>query len=382
MEKKSLEEEPMEIFKDCNEYLYAEIENPKSLPIITLFCVAYIKAYCYTFIKKHDDKGFSPKKIIETIDNDVKLKIIKIYIYKIIYNLNNKQIDIFLNKEGKKKYYLQLYSNQFIKFKNEEQINYTIETLDNENYQKVYDILKNEGEFEKKIKDEFYDDEEDKLKFDNFYIAAYNLILSKLSNLKIKNFDTSAIYENFFKNVCEPLFGNNEDKDKMDDKNNKLFSLIQFLFNPKKYSKIKEKYEINSMNIESLLYGYRYCLNEIAEEHPRGEYIFSTLYIKGKTDYLKKKFYPGSDTKDESYYELYNKIENHFRKNPNEGCYICLCDNNKGYYHTIPSGFPGYDEKGLTCPYCGNFIGTKKEIYIQDKDDKENKLCLVCEPVK
>jgi len=165
----------------------------------------------------------------------------------------------------------------------------------------------------------------------------------------------------------------------MDDKNNKLFSLIQFLFKPKKYSKIKEKYEINSMNIESLLYGYRYCLNEIAEEHPRGEYIFSTLYIKGKTDYLKKKFYPGSDTKDESYYELYNKIENHLKKNPNEGCYICLCDNNKGYYHTIPSGFPGYNEKGLTCPYCGNFIRTKKEIYIQDK---ENKLCLVCEPVK
>jgi len=122
-------------------------------------------------------------------------------------------------------------------------------------------------------------------------------------------------------------------------------------------------------------------LNEIAEKKSSGDYIFSTLYNKDKVDYLKNKFYPGSDTRNESYYELYNKIENHFKKNPNEGCYICLCDENQGYYHKVPSGFPGYEEKDLKCPYCECFIGTKAK-YIKGKDDNETKLSLVYEPVK
>ena len=107
-----------------------------------------------------------------------------------------------------------------------------------------------------------------------------------------------------------------------------------------------------------------------SNENPnKCHFIHNTLFFQ----LLKKKFYPGSDTRDESYYELYNKIENHFKEKPNEGCYICLCDGNKGYYHTIPSGFPGFEEKGLKCPYCDGFIGTK-ETYIIDKDDKENQL--------
>ena len=368
LKNKSLEnKKPKNFFIDCNKYLNEDIGKYKNSPIINLLCVAYIKVYCYLFIKRYD---VSPKTIIETINKDVKLNIIKIYIYKIIYNLNDRQIDIFLNKEGNHKYNLQSYDYKLSEFKEEEKSNFIIKTLDDDNYQKVYDTLvklKNDGKFNDKIEFDELCDDDNKLKFDNFYIAAFNLILS---NLKKKGFDTSDIYENFFKNICEPLFG------KSDDKDNKLFSLIQFLFNPEIYKKIKKEYGINPINIESLLYGYRYCLNEIAEKYVGGEYIFSILYNKDKTDYLKKKFYPGSDTRSESYYELYNKIENHFKKNPNEGCYICLCD--KGYYHKIPSGFPGYEEKGLKCPYCNRFIGTK-EIYIKDK---ENKLNLFYEPIK
>ena len=41
--------------------------------------------------------------------------------------------------------------------------------------------------------------------------------------------------------------------------------------------------------------------------------------------YLDENFYPGSNTKEEEpYYELYNKIENHFKQTPNQGCYVCL----------------------------------------------------------
>ena len=41
---------------------------------------------------------------------------------------------------------------------------------------------------------------------------------------------------------------------------------------------------------------------------------------------------------DEPYYELYNRIIKHFEENPDDGCYVCLCK--KGFYHSVPSGFP------------------------------------------
>ena len=278
----------------------------------------------------------------------------------------------------KKKYKLTNY-NYKIKISNdEERINYGIETLDNENYEKIYNILlksKNENEFKNKIEINEFNEEEDssdyKLKFDNFYMVAFNLILS---NLKKTDFEETDIYKNFFFNVCVPLYQENEKNE-----DNKLFELIQFLFNPTNYKKIKKNYGINPKYIDSLLYGFRYCLNEIAEKHAVGKYLFSTLY-DGNIQYLKTKFYPGSDTKDEPYYDLYYKVESHFKEKPNEGCYICLCT--RGYYHSIPSGYPGYEEKDLKCPYCDDYIGTEKISYIKEKKEKENKVIMVCEPVK
>ena len=230
-----------------------------------------------------------------------------------------------------------------------------------------------EEKFEKKINSEDYVNVGDCLNFDNFYISAFNLILS---DIKKKDFDTSDLYKNFFENICKPIYGNYNNNE-----TNKLFKLIQFIFNPEKFREIKKKYEINQMNIESLLYGYRYCLNEIAEKNKGGEYIFSSLYNGDNIGCLKEKFYSCSDTSNESYYELYNKIENHFKKTPKEGCYICLCDKNKGYYHKIPSGFPGYEDEGK-CPICDCSIGAKV-IYIKDNENNENNyLSQVCEPIK
>ena len=86
-------------------------------------------------------------------------------------------------------------------------------------------------------------------------------------------------------------------------------------------------------------------------------------------DYLDKNFYLGSDTREEEpYYDLYNKIENHFKENPNQGCYVCLCK--KGYYHSVPSGFPGYSEINIKCPNCDKDIGAK-EKFIEEKDENE-----------
>ena len=64
------------------------------------------------------------------------------------------------------------------------------------------------------------------------------------------------------------------------DENNRLFKLIKYIFDPNTFWKIKENFNINTKNIEVLLYGYKYWLNEISKKHSRGEFIFETLYNK------------------------------------------------------------------------------------------------------
>ena len=143
---------------------------------------------------------------------------------------------------------------------------------------------------------------------------------------------------------------------------------------------MKKNYEIKSEDFDVLLYGYRYCLNEISEEYnDKEDYIYTSLYNHYKLDYLDNNFYPGSDTKEEeSYYELYNIIENHFKEKPNQGCYVCLCD--KGFYHPVSSGFPGYSEKNIKRPYCDKDIGVK-EINVEEKFETETKLSKIYETI-
>ena len=372
--KESLETEPLEIFKECNKFLYdlkkdASKFHNKSANITKLFCLGYIKSYCYIFIKMHDKPEFKPDNIIKAINKCDKINMVKLYIYKIIFNKNNKQINIFLNDATQDKYKLDKYDNfsDFIKFK-EEQINYD-EILDNDNYKYIYKKL---SDYQKEIfQNEITKEDisrDGKLNFDDFFMAANNLILSKLNQ---KDFENDNIYINFYNNVCEPLYKKDDDE----EESNKLLILIQLLFESEKFKEIKKDYEIETKDIDVLLYGYRYCLNEIAEKkNDEEEFIYRYLYDPNNLEHLEEKFYPGSDTKEEPLYDLYNKIENHFNKTPNQGCYICLCS--KGYYHSVPSGFPGYSEINLKCPNCKKAIGAK-EKYLEEKDEKDDKIKLI-----
>ena len=362
---KEPEKEAFDIFKESIKFLEDEKnkKNEKNNKYITkYFCLAYIKIFCHVFIKMFDaddNKFKDPEKVIKLMnENKLINKMIRLYIYKILFN--KYQIDAFLDKNKILNYKLEEYLDfeEFLKKLSEDkQINYGFETLDNENYVRVYEKLidKKKGQFKNKIeKDEI----DKKLHIDNFYIAATNIILLRL---KSKDFETSEIYKNFYKNICKPLY-----------EKNKYLTLIQCLFNPDEYKKIKEKYNINSINIEAILYGYRYCINELLADDIDDENndndndndndsIYLSLYDKSKISYLAEKYYPGSDTEDEPYFELYSKIINHFNKNPNDGCYVCLCK--KGFYHLVPSDFPGMQESNKKCPNCEKEIGTiKKEI--------------------
>ena len=355
------EDQKLKVFKKCNKFL-DELQKNKinsGFTYITkLFCIGYIKSFCYTFIKNHDKKKFNPEDIIKVINESDKINMVKLYIYKIIFNKNNKQINAFLNNNIINKYKLNTYVgfNDFIKPEEIEKL----EQFSYENKESSYkDIYKKLGEFKKEqfekpitINDISSNDE---INFDDFYMAADKLIFSNLDN---EEFEEENPYINFYKNVCEPLFG----------ENSKLISLMKYIFEKETYLEIKNEYEINSKDIKALLYGYRYCLNEV-EDKEEGNFIYSYLYNRNNTDY-NKKFYPGNDNKEEPYYELYNKIVNHFKEKPDEGCYVCLCD--KGYYHSV-KGFPGLSEVGMKCINCGKEIGAK-EVYIKEINEKdENK---------
>ena len=193
-------------------------------------------------------------------------------------------------------------------------------------------------------------------------MAAYKLILSKL---KIENFENENTYINFYQNICKPLY----------DGSKKLINLMKFFFEKNEYLEIKEKYSINPEDIDVLLYGCRYCLNEVKSKEE--DYIYSCIYNRSNLNYFDQKFYPGNDNnnKEEPYYELYNKIVNHFKEKPDEGCYVCLCD--KGYYHSVSAGFPGSSEINLKCTNCGHEIGAK-EFYEKEKDkNDENKVIYI-----
>ena len=207
--KESLEKTPLTIFEDCNKFLDDfKINSSKyhdKSPLITkLFCLGYIKTFCYNFIQMFEEPKpkFNPETIIQKINECDKIKMVKIYIYKIIYNLNNKQIDVFLNQTTKEKYKLDKYENYHDFIKDEVQINEGNQQnpiYDNGNYKDIYKKLFEcqKESFENEItKSDICSDE--KLNFDDFFMVANNLILVKL---KKKDFENDDIYKNFYNNV-------------------------------------------------------------------------------------------------------------------------------------------------------------------------------------
>jgi hypothetical protein len=231
---------------------------------------------------------------------------IRLYIYKILYN--NYQIDVFINQEKIEKYKLEKYIDFKTLFQNnKELINIykiadKIKTLNVDYYDEAKKVIEKykKDDFKNPIRTKGFDLED--IGIDNFYAVSYNLTLTNLQ------MDKSGNNKDFYKNICEPLF----------NKGNKLlFKVIQLFHDPTTSKRIKEDFKINSTNIKPLLFGYRFCLNEISSK--KG--IYYPLYDSNNIKYLESKLYPGNDTKPN---ELYSNIINHFKNKPNEGCYVCL----------------------------------------------------------
>jgi len=356
-----LDDEPLSILKECYDILYLYTFDPKKLDkklveICKLYCLGYIKSFIHTFIKALEDKDEKNKfnnvnHIINLINgSDSIYKMIRIYIYKkLFYDVG---VDVFINPKMIKKYHLDDYKdfNEFIQTKeiyNICKIEYTIRTIKDDNFKDANLAIEKykKGEFKEKIDVDDYDLEN--FGIDNFYVISYNLILL---NLLMENPDLELI-QNFYRNICEPLF----------KEDGLLLKAIQLFYDPEKYKKIKESFKFNSNNIKSILFGYRYCLNELSTKKKKG--IYYPIYDEDYQKHLSEHFFPGNDSKT---HDIYSKIMEHFDTKPNEGCYVCLCKN--GFYHSVKSGFPGDKELNKHCPKCLKNIGTeKKGMFFSEK---------------
>ena len=352
-EDKKLEKKigPLKLFNKCVKYLidYKKGNNKldrKNKNICKLFCLGYLRAYCSTFVDLIDSSSKNLKdisKIINEINNSKELsKIISFYNWKAIYNKNKKNIDIFIDLEYITKYKLKDYNC----FKNveihENPFTYDcVNPQDKDIYNEFNQALENYKEkgFESVNLEDFKISKKD---IDVFYFSTSIFILSKL---KQKKFTKESIYENFFKNVCTPLFKNND----------KIFSAIKLLYNAKKYEKIQEELGITSDNLNIILHSYRYFINELNSNSQNS--IYSAFYAR-RLDHNKinNSLYPGSDIHNKSIYSIYSKIIEHFNNIPNQGCFVCLCKEG-GFYHSIQGGIPSEKYLNLKCKNCGQNIG-------------------------
>ena len=345
---------PLKMFKECIKFLNNfkkgshNIEG-KNKNLCKLFCIGYIKSYCFTYFNLLDT--CSPKlendlKIINEVNNSKCLsKVISFFIWKIIYNKNNKNIDIFIDPEFIKKFKFSEYKC-FKKVESTENpftynyINQKDKDIYNE-FNKVLEKYKN-TKFEKVDLEEF---NPNKIDMDLFFFSTSNMILS---NLKQKHFTESPIYINFYKNVCTPLFKNKE----------KLFNAIKILYESKRFEKLRNELGLTPDNLNVILHSYRYFINEL--NSPSNNSIYNIFY--GRYLSIKKindNYFPGNDIKDIPIYSIYSKIKNHFKEIPNQGCFVCLCQRG-GYYHSIKGGIPGIKYLDLKCSNCDEKIGSYK----------------------
>ena len=392
-----LEEEPLKVFLECIKYLndflnHKEmIRNKNNINMCKLFCIAYIKTFCFTFISMINNNSEFLKNnsiIIEKIrdiDKENKLndqqlgRTIKLYIYKIIYNLHHKQFEVFLKNETILKFkikdyefkdFIDINKNNFFNYKNRNTIK---ERHEYENFYAIIDKYK-KNNFEKVEYQEF----DLTVGIDIFYFSTSNLLYFYFypDDSREKN-----IYLNFNKNVLVPLF-----KDYNYDYN-KISKALQLFYYNEKFDSIVEEFKIKKTDLEILLISYRFCLNEIFSQLDKENQsnIYYKLYQITKTnlDGLNC-YFPGNDIGEKEIYNLASRIEQHFSgENSKMACYVCICKNG-GYYHN--DSIIKKNSKSVICLKCGKelwrnegyFFNSWKPIksntyyrIFKDKDDFE-----------
>ena len=371
-----------------NEITMLEQEMNNNLQII--LAIAFIRVYLKTFVDWIDKNKIKPLDIEEIIKiingNEGNIAIpfrdmIQYFIYKIIYNLNEKDIEQLFNEQTIEKFHLESYSNfEYLK-KEKDIIKSPKDILFMEVYKKEDKELK------------AYNDEFDKL---SSSLSNNGNGISELKDLIEKN-ELDIFYSVFSTKISPHLSSNMTNNDKIkilsdfiEDNfysKEKLLNIFKLFLDKSKYNKS----EINLNRAEILQFCLRYCIN--SDEISRSfDNIYYPLYEDNPniTSYI-----PGNDLKERKIYYTYIQIKNYLLSNPYyHGVYVCICNihkDNEDIYVKMEESDSGYPkESNEKCKYCGKPVGKdaepksfcERDYYFRICKNDEDKKMILKEKVK
>ena len=273
-----------------------EIENDN---ICKLFAISYIKIYLnkliyFVYNKENEINGIEEiVEIIKGSDEFNKLrKVIKIYVFKLFFNLVNKNWKNFINCNYESK---QIDFYQILNDGNENQNLYLTKYFlpyEPQDYEKFNDLFNKHKQKDIEERTNLLREFIKSNGLDAFIIVSINQFISKLM---YENIDDEFL--NFSK-ICEQIFKN------YDENSKKL--LLLFLNNEQYTNILKPKIEEQKNEIscegdpfESLLYGYRFCVGSLSNNKS----LYKLMLTQDCLNTIKNSYIPGN-------YNTIEKINN------------------------------------------------------------------------
>ena len=284
-------------------------KSKSNINLNKLYSLAFIRVYLKVFIDRINKNILTKSSEIEEIIIIINGKetnpfrdMIRYFIYKILYHMNEKDISKLFDEKIIDKFHLNSYYNFDLlkmeknKFQNPKEILF-IEAYKNDD--KEYKIY--EEEFDKlSCYLNNSDDKESELEelinsnsLDIFYSVFSNKISAHLSEFLDDDNQIKRL-----RNIIQNIFSGKE----------KLLNIFELFLDKSKYTKA----EITPRITEILLFSLKFCLNsdEISEEYDN---MYYPLYSDDKDI---SSYIPGNDIKECEIYNSYSKIKNKLDNHP------------------------------------------------------------------
>ena len=350
-----------DIFKKCVKYIEnKKYDNFKINKLGFLYCISYIKYYCYNFAKiiySEEYQNLNKNEILSFLRDSNFKKVIKIYILKILNLIILKNYSKFLNLVEEK----QLFHNDFDfneKFKCS--LNYLF--LQNDNfvtYKKIreeYSLCKMQ-KFKSKINKDFIE------LIGKELMIFYDLLINEeISNLN-SNYNQD-FYNKFSHFILDIL-----NKIKVSQITIEILSLF-YNFNVFRIKLLPLIRKLPILDYEILLYSHKLALISSMSDKKS---LYSKLISPQIINNINNSYIPGGEPNDSLKIESGEQIKKYFEEGKGEAVYMCSCN----YFYTV-SGC-GKPMVTFQCKNCGELIGgtnhimVKREGHVRIIKDNENK---------
>ena len=327
------------IFKKCVNYIINNNYKISNDKLGFLYCISYIKYYCFYLNKVMNDEEFQnldKKEIFSFLGekNNFK-KIIKIYILKVLNLIIIKNYNTFLNIIDER----QLFFNDFdFREKTPFSLNYLFLTNKNFNY---YKELKNKYSLCKIEKFRTNEEIIELIKNMDNFICFYDLIINKeISNL-INCFKPD-IYNQISHFIVDIV-----NKINITQITKEIISLYYNI------NKFKEKIlpsikNLSTSDYEILLYSHKFVVISSMSKYNS---IYSKIISPNIFNNIKALFLPGGEPNDSLKIKSGEEIQKYLNNGSQDGVYMCTCN----YWYVI--GECGKPMQTFNCKNCGQIIG-------------------------